>query len=581
MKKQKEDGTMAIVRTANETAKPWNVRKQEKKILNGAENEQAGLLPQTNTLSPGESQSPPTRTSPENTKGISGLSDMTRSGLMRYGQLYAPSASVTQAQDYLNSVMNSGPGMFQSKYAGQIASLYDQIMNRPKFSYDVNRDPLFQQYKTQYVSQGQRAMQDVMGQSAALTGGYGNSWGSAAGYQAYQRYLQLLNDRIPELEQRAFDRYQYDGDELRRNMNLASSLYNAEYSQYRDAASDWKAAVSAAESAYSRAASADLSAWKNLQDYYRSLAQMENENYWKTQDMAYQRDKMDRDDAYRRDQLAQSQSQYEQNLAYQREKTALDEAYRRDQLAQDQSQYLQNLAYQWGKASMDDAFRRDEMAQNQTQYESDLAYKRDQLAQNQSQYESDLAYKRDQLAQSQSQYDADLAYRNYQAALDEAFRRDQLAQGQSQWEAEQALAQAKFDLQLRQYEDSLLQAAYGGYGGGGGGRKAEAPAKEEALVYPALKQSDSASAQAAPAILSPTATQGLTSAAWKAMQDSMQSAYDRSFQKASQEQAALNAALAATGAPSLAGLMLNAARSGAVADAVGKNKEKSKIKKGK
>ena len=105
---------------------------------------------------------------------------------------------------------------------------------------------------------------------------------------------------------------------------------------------------------------------------------------------------------------------------------------------------------------------------------------------------------------------------------------------------------------------------------------------EAALSVPACEQPDSASAQNTPAILSPTATQGLTSAAWKAMQDSMQSAYDRSFQKASQEQTALNAALATTGAPGLAGLMLNAARSGAVADAVGKNtKEKSKIKKGK
>ena len=409
--------------------------------------------------------------------GMYGLSDATRAGLAQYGQQYAPSQSVLDAQDYLKSVMDSGPGSFQSKYTSQIASLYNQIMNRPAFAYDVNKDPLFQQYKDQYTVQGQRAMQDVMGQAAALTGGYGNSWGSTAGYQAYQYYLQMLNDRIPELEQRAFDKYKYEGDELRRNMDMTNQLDSIDYGRYRDTVADWQASVNAAASAYSAAASSDMAMWQNMQDYYKSLAAMENSNYWNEQDMAYQRD----------------------------------------------------------KAAMDDAYRRDQLAQNQSQYEADLA-----------------------------------------------FKQAQLAQSQRQWEAEQALAQAKFDLQLRQYEDSLLQAAYGGYGGGGGGRKAEAPAKEEALVYPALKQPDIASAQNTPAILSPTATQGLTPAAWKAMQDSMQSAYDRSFQKASQEQAALNAALAATGAPGLAGLMLNAARSGAVADAVGKNtKEKSKIKKGK
>lgn len=260
--------------------------------------------------------------------GLYGLSDATMAGLAQYGQQYAPSQSVLDAQDYLKSVMDSGPGSFQSRYTGQIASLYNQIMNRPAFVYDVNKDPLFQQYKDQYTVQGQRAMQDVMGQAAALTGGYGNSWGSTAGYQAYQYYLQLLNDRIPELEQRAFDKYKYEGEELRRNMDMTNQLDSIDYGRYRDTVADWQASVNAAASAYSTAANSDMAMWQNMQDYYKSLAAMENSNYWNEQDMAYQRDKAAMDDAYRRDQLAQSQSQYEADLAF-----------RQAQLAQSQRQW--------------------------------------------------------------------------------------------------------------------------------------------------------------------------------------------------------------------------------------------------
>ena len=97
---------------------------------------------------------------------LEGISDASRQNLNYYSQGYTPSQQVQQAQSYLQGVMDKQPGEYQNSYAGQIKDLYDQIMNRPKFSYDVNRDPLFQQYKTQYVSQGQRAMQDVMGEAA-------------------------------------------------------------------------------------------------------------------------------------------------------------------------------------------------------------------------------------------------------------------------------------------------------------------------------------------------------------------------------------------------------------------------------
>ena len=69
------------------------------------------------------------------------------------------------------------------KYAGtydtQLQDIYNQIINRDKFKYDINADMLYQQYKDQYVNLGQMAMKDTMGQDAALTGGYGSSYGQS------------------------------------------------------------------------------------------------------------------------------------------------------------------------------------------------------------------------------------------------------------------------------------------------------------------------------------------------------------------------------------------------------------------
>jgi hypothetical protein len=79
-------------------------------------------------------------------------------------------------------------------------------MNMGDFKYDAESDPVYQQYKQQYMQQGQQAMRDTMGQAAALTGGYGNTYAQQAGEQAYAAYLSRLNDVLPELYGDAYNR---------------------------------------------------------------------------------------------------------------------------------------------------------------------------------------------------------------------------------------------------------------------------------------------------------------------------------------------------------------------------------------
>ena len=144
------------------------------------------------------------------------------------------SGTVTQTQNYLQSLLSNKPANFNSQYTQQLESLYDKVMNRDKFSYDVAGDPLYQQYKNQYAQMGELAMQDTIGNAAALTGGYGNSWAATAGNQAYQAYLQRLTDKVPELYESAFGRYTQEGQDLQNQLALTADLYENDYQKYMD-----------------------------------------------------------------------------------------------------------------------------------------------------------------------------------------------------------------------------------------------------------------------------------------------------------------------------------------------------------
>lgn len=93
-------------------------------------------------------------------------------------------------------------------------TLYRQVMEYKPFNYDVESDPLYKQMADRYTQMGKTAMQDTMGQAAALTGGYGNSYAQEVGQQAYQQYLTALNDQIPTLYTQAHDQWAGDFDRL-------------------------------------------------------------------------------------------------------------------------------------------------------------------------------------------------------------------------------------------------------------------------------------------------------------------------------------------------------------------------------
>lgn len=210
---------------------------------------------------------------------MSGVSDYTRSKLNWLESGYTPSGSVQAAQAYLEQVKASKPGAYQSRWDDELTSLYDQIRNRKKFSYDMGTDPLYQQYREQYQRLGRLAMQDTMGQAAALTGGYGSTYGEQVGQQAYNAYLQNLNDIVPQLQQQAYQRYQDEGTDLYNQYSLVKGREDTDYGRYRDTVSDYYSDLSDARSAYNSERSLDQSQWATMLDYWAQKANNENAAY--------------------------------------------------------------------------------------------------------------------------------------------------------------------------------------------------------------------------------------------------------------------------------------------------------------
>ena len=167
--------------------------------------------------------------------------------------------SVTQADAWLSSQLRkikSG----KTSYTDEIEDIMSQISNREKFSYDVDTDPLFQQALASVMNSGKQAMQDTIGQASALTGGYGSTYATSAGNQAYNAYIEDAYNNLPEYYQMAMNKYQMEGDEMYRQLGMYSDAdareydrmltaydatfaqrnqaYNEVYGQFRDTKSD-------------------------------------------------------------------------------------------------------------------------------------------------------------------------------------------------------------------------------------------------------------------------------------------------------------------------------------------------------
>ena len=121
---------------------------------------------------------------------------------------------------------------YTNRYDATIQDLLGQIVNREEFQYDPETDPLYSQYRKQYVREGQRATADALGAAAAASGGIPSSYAATAAGQAGDYYASRLTDKIPELQQLAYSQYRGNHDMKLSDLNAVQGAEQIDYSKY-------------------------------------------------------------------------------------------------------------------------------------------------------------------------------------------------------------------------------------------------------------------------------------------------------------------------------------------------------------
>ncbi len=190
-------------------------------------------------------------------------------------QGYTPSEDVLAAMAYRDSVAAMEPEGYTSRFEAALSALYDQIAGREAFSYDPEEDQLYQNYAKLYARQGAAAMEDTLGQAAALTGGYGSSYAQTAGQQSYNRHLNELATLVPELYQSALNAYRQEGQSLADQYALLAQREKSDYGRWQDAVAQWQESLGAAQDDYEAASDRDRKNYQSLLDYFADKAQQE------------------------------------------------------------------------------------------------------------------------------------------------------------------------------------------------------------------------------------------------------------------------------------------------------------------
>ena len=299
------------------------------------------------------------------------------------GQSFEVPAAVTEADAYLKQQLEkiqSG----KTSYTDQIKDMMDKIVNREKFSYDVDTDPLFQQALSSAMKSGNQAMQDTIGQASALTGGYGSTYATSVGNQVYNSFIEDAYDNLPQYYQMALEAYQMEGDEMYRQLGMFNEADDKEFnrtlsaydttSQYRnrlwdeahtlfrdektdilsvanlqlaehgqlssDAFNAFTATTNYADTMYGR----EYAKWNDEVNQALQYAQMQNNDYWNQTNF---------DEGVRQyeQNYAENVRQFDKSYEQTEKWNQAEMDYKNAALKQDNEQFYANLNYQKSKSS--------------------------------------------------------------------------------------------------------------------------------------------------------------------------------------------------------------------------------------
>ena len=265
----------------------------------------------TNTwgaLNGGSSKKTTTTQNKQNTQSANLQSTATTTQATR--PTYKQGAMVSEAQKVLDDwESNKKPTDYTSPYADKINQQLDAILKGEKFSYDFNVDPIYRQMQDNFVKQGNLAMQNASAQAAALSGGYGSSYGTTAATQAYLQNMDELNDSALKLREQAYQAWIAQEEKKRQDLALLQQQEADAYGKHRDEVSDYNAERDYLYSKLTNEQNMDWSKhlqensnFENDREYQEALRQyMEQFDYQK------ERDKIADDYQRERDKVADEQ----------------------------------------------------------------------------------------------------------------------------------------------------------------------------------------------------------------------------------------------------------------------------------
>ena len=322
------------------------------------------------------------------------------------GKKFSTPNSVRQADSYLNSQLQkiqSG----KTSYSDQVRDMMDTIMGREKFTYDVDKDPLFQQALASAMGSGKTAMQDTIGQASALTGGYGSTYATSAGNQAYNTFIEDAYNNLPQYYQMAMEAYQMEGDDLYRQLDMLvgadereysrnvtaydatyqhrNQMYNEAYQQFRDAKNDAYNIANLKLSEHGQLVNDAYNYFNASADYANTLYEREYNKWADEVNQAMMWAQMLNSDWWKQTEFGEGVRQYEQNFAeqqrqynqnYNLDMDKFNETVRQynENLAEEQRQFAEKLAYddKWNQAEL--GYKYSALKQDQDQFDAAMEY---------------------------------------------------------------------------------------------------------------------------------------------------------------------------------------------------------------
>lgn len=166
------------------------------------------------------------------------------------------------------------------KQAG-VDELFAQVMNYGDFSYDMNKDALFQMYKQQYTTQGNRAMQNQMGIAAANSGGYNSSYAQTSAQDTFQTYMNDLSQKAVDTYQSAYSRWNDKYEQLKNRYSMVNTMNQQANEKYYTDLSNAQNRENSAYQAYNDDKNFDYQKYNDNRNYTQNqLAQAQDYRNW-------------------------------------------------------------------------------------------------------------------------------------------------------------------------------------------------------------------------------------------------------------------------------------------------------------